>query len=274
MLAGIFSRTYAAKGEAVFAAIQADGFSTAQLNLSSLGLESLPHSLPEDVALQAKDDAAKHGVVLAALSGTYNMAHPDIAYRKAQRAKFANVVQAAKLMGIGVLTLCTGSRDKNNMWAHHADNHSPEAWRDFRAELDVALSLAEGLTLAVEPEPGNVVRDAKVARALLDQVRAPNLKIILDAANLIGPDGLSRQHEIMAETFDLLGADVVLAHAKDIDASGHVVPPGQGAVDLKTFAALLKRAKFSGAFIAHGFEEKDANAAGKALTTILGSTSS
>ncbi|HEY5363939.1 MAG TPA: sugar phosphate isomerase/epimerase family protein [Aestuariivirga sp.] len=269
MLAGIFSRTYAAKGEAVFAAAQADGFSAAQLNLSSLGLESLPASLPEDVMLQAKADAAKHGVALVALSGTYNMVHPDAAYRKAQRAKFTNVVRAAKLMGIGVVTLCSGSRDKNNMWAHHADNHSPEAWCDFRTELDAALSLAEGLTLAIEPEPGNVVRDAKVARALLDQVRAPYLKIILDAANLIGQDGLSRQHEIMAEAFDLLGTDVVLAHAKDIDASGHVVPPGQGAVDLKAFAALLKRAEFSGAFITHGFEEKDAKAAGVYLKKML-----
>ena len=270
MLAGIFSRTYAAKGEAVFAAIQADGFSAAQMNLSSLGLESLPHSLPEDVVLQAKEDAAKHGVMLAALSGTYNMAHPDIAYRKAERAKFANVVKAAKLMGIGVVTLCTGSRDKNNMWAHRADNHSPEAWRDFRTELDAALSLADGLTLAIEPEPGNVVRDAKMARHLLDEVGLPHLKIVLDAANLIGHEGLLRQREIMAEAFELLGPDVVLAHAKDIDANGHVVPPGEGAVDLKAFATLLKRAKFSGAFVAHGFEEKDAKAAGKGLTKILG----
>ena len=270
MLAGIFSRTYAAKGEAVFAAIQADGFSAAQLNLSSLGLESFPNSLPEEVVLQAKHDAAKHGVMLAALSGTYNMAHPDIAYRKAQRAKFANVVQAAKLLGIGVVTLCTGSRDENNMWAHHADNHSPKALRDFRVELDAALSLADGLTLAIEPEPGNVVRDAKIARRLLDEVGSRHLKIILDAANLIGHEGLPRQREIMAEALELLGPDVVLAHAKDIDANGHVVPPGQGAVDLKAFAALLKRAKFSGGFITHGFEEKDAKVVGKALTTILG----
>ena len=274
MQAGIFSRTYAAKGEAVFAALKADGFSAAQLNLSSLGLESLPSSLPEDVMLQAKADAAKHGVALVALSGTYNMAHPDAAYRKAQRAKFLNVVKAAKLMDIGIVSLCTGSRDANNMWAHHADNHSPEAWHDFRSELDAALSLADGLTLALEPEPGNVVRDAKVARRLSDEVGSPHLKIILDAANLIGPDGLPRQHQIMAEAFDLLGADVVLAHAKDIDASGHVVPPGEGAIDLTSFVGGLKRAHYSGALIAHGFEEKDAKSARKALNAILGLNSS
>ncbi|MEO9169409.1 MAG: sugar phosphate isomerase/epimerase family protein [Aestuariivirga sp.] len=268
MLAGIFSRTYAAKGEAVFAAIKADGFSAAQLNLSSLGLESLPASLPEDVVLKAKADAIKRSVVLVALSGTYNMAHPDAAYRKAQRAKFVNVVQAAKLMDIGIVSLCTGSRDQNNMWAYHADNYSPEAWRDFRSELGHVLALADGLTLAIEPEPSNVVRDAKVARRLLDEVGSSHLKIILDAANLIGPDGLARQHQIMAEAFELLGQDVVLAHAKDIDAAGQVVAPGQGAVDLKAFAQGLKRLKFSGALVGHGFEEKDAKAAALYLKSI------
>ena len=269
MIAGIFSRTYAAKGEAVFAAIKADDFSAAQLNLSSLGLESLPAALPEELLLKAKADAARQGVQLVGLSGTYNMAHPDAAYRAAQRGKFANVLRAARVMGIGVVTLCTGSRDPNNMWAHHAENNSAEAWRDFRAELDAILQMAAGLTLAIEPEPGNVVRDAKVARALLDDVKSPQLKIILDAANLLSPEALPRQHDIMAEAFELLGADVVQAHAKDIDAQGRVVAPGRGVVDLVTFVAGLKRAAFMGPLVAHGFEEADAKAAGIYLNRLL-----
>ncbi len=269
MIAGIFSRTYAAKGEAVFAAIKADGFSAAQLNLSSLGLESLPSALPLDVLMRAKHDAARHGVQLAGLSGTYNMAHPDAVYRAAQRAKFAQVLQAARFLEIDVVTLCTGSRDANNMWAHHAENNSRGAWRDFRSELDAILQMADGLTLAVEPEPGNVVRDAKVARALLDEVKAPNLKIILDAANLLTPKDLPRQRDIMAEAFDLLGGDIVQAHAKDIATDGKVVTPGQGAVDLRAFVAGLRRTKFNGALIAHGFEEKDSAEAGIVVKSLL-----
>ena len=59
--------------------------------------------------------------------------------------------------------------------------------------------LAHGLMLAVEPEPGNVVRDAAVARRLLDEVGADHLRIILDAANLIGSPGLDRQADIVAQ---------------------------------------------------------------------------
>ena len=142
------------------------------------------------------------------------------------------------------------------MWAEHPENASPEAWADLRDELDWALAEAASLdlVLAVEPEPGNVVRDARVARTLLDEVGAPNLKIILDAANLIGTAGLARQATIVAEAVDLLGPDVVLAHAKDIDASGKVVAPGRGAIDLPAFVIALAQAGFDGALIAHGFD--------------------
>jgi len=269
MQAGIFSRTYAAKGEAVFAAMKADGFSAAQLNLSSLGLQSLPAALDEAVLLNAKADAARHDLQLMGLSGTYNMAHPDPAYRSGQRLKFAHVLRAARLMGIDVVTLCTGSRDANNMWAHHPDNHSAEAGQVFRSELDAVLKMAGGLVLAIEPEPGNVVRDAKVARALLDDIRAPNLKIILDAANLLSPETLPRQKDIMAEAFDLLGADTVQAHAKDIDLQGCVTAPGQGAVDLKMFVAGLRRVNYTGPLVAHGFAEKDTLQAGHYLGDLL-----
>ena len=269
MIAGIFSRTYAAKNDAVFAAIKADGFSATQLNLSSLGLDSLPAKLEEAILLQAKADAARHGIVLAGLSGTYNMAHPDADYRTTQRAKFANVLRAAKLMDIPIVTLCTGSRDATNMWAHHAENNSDAAWRDFRVELDAVLKMTDGSTLAIEPEPGNVVRDAKVARALLDEIKSPQLKIILDAANLLSPETLPHQTDIMSEAFDLLGNDIVMAHAKDIDAKGHVTTPGKGAVDLKTFTLGLRRAKFKGALVAHGFEEADAMATGICLNDLL-----
>ena len=269
MITGIFSRTYAAKGDAVFAAIKADGFSAAQLNLSSLGLESLPAWLPEEIILSAKAVAHRHGIQLVALSGTYNMAHPDLEYRQEQRAKFANVVRAAQLLGIGVVSLCTGSRDANHMWAHHVENNSSEAWKDFRSELDAALTLAEGLTLVIEPELGNVVRDATVAHKLLKDVGSPHLKIILDAANLLSPQTLPQQHAIMAEAFQLLGDSVVLAHAKDIDAQGHVVQPGLGAIDLPRFVSGLKQIGFKGAVVAHGFEEKDARAAGLFLNSLV-----
>lgn len=272
----IFSRTYAGGDVgAVLLSIGADGFRGAQMNLSSFGMESLPETLDEAVLMTGQATARDLGITLAALSGTYNMAHPDEARRHAMRPRFANVLKAAKTIGAPVVSLCTGSRNPANMWAHHPSNDTSEAWSDLRGELDWALDQAAAydLVLAVEPEPGNIVGDAAVARKLLDEVKSTRLKIILDAANLVGVDGLSRQQAIIAEAVDLLGPDVCLAHVKDIDGGGRVVAPGRGAIDLPLFVQALRRGGFDGALIGHGFEQVDAGVAGKALVELCGQRS-
>jgi sugar phosphate isomerase/epimerase len=273
MYPAIFSRTYPIRRiEDALGAIRADGFEGAQMNLSSFGMESLPDSLDEDALATGRDEAARLGLTFAALSGTYNMAHPQAAARLVMRPRFAQALRAAQIIGAPVVTLCTGTRDENDKWAPHADNATPEAWADLRAELDWALTEAAsfGLVLAIEPEPGNVIRDAETARTLLDEVEAPHLKIILDAANLIGVGGLTQQPRIVADAVDLLGPDVVLAHAKDIDSSGRVVAPGRGALDLPGFVGALVRGGFDGAIVGHGFDATDTAAAGKTLTELCG----
>lgn len=273
MYPAIFSRTYPlGQVTDVLRAIRADGFDGAQMNLSSFGMESLPDLLDEEALSEGRQEVARLGVTMAALSGTYNMAHPNPMQRRAERPRFVNVLKAARLIGAPIVTLCTGTRHPTDKWSPHPDNRSAGAWTDLRAELDWALgeAAAVGLVLAIEPEPGNVVCDAWAARRLLDEIEADHLKIILDAANLIGVDGLDRQAGIMAEALDLLGPDVVLAHAKDIEASGRVVPPGQGAIDLATFVAALTAAGFDGALVGHGFESQDTALAGQVLRDLCG----
>ena len=161
---GIFSRTYQLSGiDRIFAQIKQDGFQAIQFNFSSAGLPSLPKDWPESIVKGVMASASQSGLTICALSGTYNMAHPDVARRRADRIGFTNVVRAAQFMQVPLVTLCTGSRDATDMWSAHPDNGSPEAWVALRGELDFALELAErhGVALGVEPEPGNVVGNAK-----------------------------------------------------------------------------------------------------------------
>ena len=162
---GIFSRTYQPIGiDRIFAQIAHDGFQTIQFNFSSAGLASLPKDWPEETIKGVMASANQSGLSICALSGTYNMAHPDVGQATgSDRIGFTNVVRAAQFMQVPLVTLCTGSRDAMNMWSAHPDNGSPEAWVALRGELDFALELAErhGVALGVEPEPGNVVGNAK-----------------------------------------------------------------------------------------------------------------
>jgi sugar phosphate isomerase/epimerase len=158
------------------------------------------------------------------------------------------------------------------MWKFHPENNSDEAWADLRSELEFALSLAQeaGIRLAIEPEPANVIRDAKAAHKLLHEMASGHLGIILDAANLLTPETLSRQHAVMEEAANLLGGALLLAHAKDIDVSGHVVAPGEGAVDLVAFTKALRSVGYDDALVAHGFAADKTGVAAKALHRIIG----
>jgi sugar phosphate isomerase/epimerase len=273
MYTAIFSRTYAMKNVAeVIGAAAMDGYEGIQANLSSAGLASLPDTVPPGVAVQFGQEARARGIRLAALSGTYNMAHPDAKVREASRAGFQNVVSAACEMGAPIVSLCTGSRDPHDMWKFHAENDSVDAWEDLRSELEFALRVAQeaGIRLAIEPEPANVIRDAVAAKRILNEMASSHLGILLDAANLLTPETLSRQHEVIEEATGLLGDALLLAHAKDIDASGKVVAPGEGEVNLMAFTKALRRAGYDDALIAHGFAAEKAGAAAKVLQRIIG----
>jgi sugar phosphate isomerase/epimerase len=274
MYPAIFARTYpSTNAPEVFAAAAADGYRGVQFNLISAGVPTLPDQLPDGLAEKIKHQSHAAGVVLAALSGTYNMAHPDPNFRASSRKAFGNVIEAARRMGAPVVTLCTGSRDPEDMWKHHPDNQSALAWSVLRSELDYALPLAEaaGIRLAIEPEPGNVVNHAQAARRLLNEVASPFLGIVLDPANLLSPETLREQHEVLAEAAQLLGSSLLLAHIKDIDPSGRVTTPGRGAVDLPAFVASLRSVAYDGALIAHGFSKKYAAEVSRLLADLIGS---
>jgi sugar phosphate isomerase/epimerase len=146
------------------------------------------------------------------------------------------------------------------MWRAHPDNGSPEAWGALRGELDFALDLAgrHGVALGVEPEHGNLVADARIARRLLDEVESPRLKIVMDAANLLPPERQGRQREVVAEAVDLLGADLALVHTKDMGPAGEAVAAGRGIVDFRNFLKAIVSTGYRGPLVSHNLPEKDA----------------
>jgi sugar phosphate isomerase/epimerase len=127
---------------------------------------------------------------------------------------------------------------------------------------------ASEVTLGVEPEHNNVVRDARAARRLLDELRSPRVRIVVDAANLVLP-GRS-QAPVLREAFELLGDDLVLAHAKDVRADGTVVAAGTGTLDYALYVELLDAAGYSGPLVLHGLAEDEVPAAVAFLRRLLG----
>ena len=103
----------------------------------------------------------------------------------------------------------------------------------------------------------NVVDSAQKARRLLDEIGSPFLKVTMDPANLFHAGELQRMREILDEAFALVGKDVVLAHAKDLDHDGDAghKAAGQGKLDYDRYLSLLRTYRFRGPLLLHGLSE-------------------
>lgn len=253
-------------------AVASRDLATIQLDLASAGLGSLPAAVPTGVATTVHDEAAQRGIAIAAVGGMYNMVHPDPAVRADGLAALRAIAAACPALGTSLVTLCTGTRDPESMWRRHPDNDTPEAWRDLRAALDAALQIAEehDVLLGVEPEPANVMRDAQAARRLLDEVRSDRLKIVMDPANILAGDRDRSPELVLDEAFDLLGTDIVLAHAKDLSPDGQFCAAGHGIVPWGHVLSLLLGVGFDGALILHTLTEADVPDAAAMLRALMG----
>jgi sugar phosphate isomerase/epimerase len=243
-------------------AIAATGAVCVQFDLASAVGHSFPSELSQDTVEAIKADFSERHLTLAALSGTYNMIDPDPQARQAGAEGLNRVIALAPRFQTNVVTLCTGSRDPSNMWRRHPDNDKPEAWADLLVQMEVAVRVAEkhGVTLGVEPEIGNTINSVRKARRLLDEVRSPRLKIIMDGANIFQHGQLPNMRKVLDEAFELLGSDIALAHAKDLDKDGEAghLAAGRGRLDYPYYMELLRTSGFEGSIILHALKPAEA----------------
>ena len=261
MRLGIFAKTFpGSEPGTVMAAARAAGYGVVQYNMACSGLPAMPETIPDGIAEAVRTAALDQALDVAAISATYNMIHPDPAQRWRGHDSLEVIAGAAQRMGTRLLTLCTGTRDPDDQWRGHPDNASPEAWRDLAASLETALDIAEryDVDLGIEPELANVIDSAAKARAIIDEMVSPRLKIILDPANLFEVASLAEQQRLVSEAIDLLADRIVMAHAKDRDAAGGFTTAGKGVLDYGHYLAGLARIGFDGPLVTHGLAAGEA----------------
>ena len=190
MKLGIFAKTFDRPTvEQVFETVRAHGLACVQFNMSCVGLPSMPDEINAAVRSRVHQAAVNFGVEIEAVSGTYNMIHPDPGVRQKGLHRLRTLAAACHDLGASVITLCTGTRDADDMWRWHDDNASPQARADLLQAMEAALRIAEEeqVTLAFEPERANVVNTAVRGCALLNTMQSPRLKVVIDPANIIVP---------------------------------------------------------------------------------------
>lgn len=223
----------------------------------------IPAAVDENVLQLIMSCAKNYDIQIVAVNGTFNMAHPDRAVRGEGLRRFEGFVQAASTLGCGIISLCSGTRNLESLWAPHPSNSSEEAWQDMFATVTAAVSIAErfDIVLAVETEAANIIETPEKARKLMDDIGSPNLKMIMDCANLFhaGEAHSENVRRIMRHAFELFGQDIVIAHGKDIKESDGIefCGTGEGIVDFGYFAELLREYNYQGDMFLHGVEHED-----------------
>jgi sugar phosphate isomerase/epimerase len=235
---------------------KAHGLACIQLSMACAGLDEMPDEIPAALPERFRRETAARGLAIASLQGTFNMCHPDEDHRRTGLRRLRLLAEACRPMGTSAIHICTGTRDPNSMWRRHPDNNTPQAWRDMAACVREATGIARqsGVVLAFEPEVNNVVDSARKARRLLDEIASPHLKVTIDPANIFHAGELPRMKEILEEAFALLGNDIVLAHAKDLDHDGDAghKAAGEGVLDYALYLRLLRAHRFTGPLLLHG----------------------
>lgn len=264
MKLGIFSPEIDSKNVSeLFEKMKSYGFQETQFDFLSICDEEMPKVIPDEWVNEIIKQSNNNGIRIIAVNGTFNMAHPDKAVRDDGVERFEKIAAICQPFSCKLVTLCTGSRNRESMWLPHPDNNLKEAWNDMIDVMENVIQIAEkyDIQLGLEIEASNVGNTPQKMKRLIDDMQTDRLKVIMDCANLF-QEGMAKQENVqrlIGEAFDILGEQVILAHGKDILAGDGLdfTGAGKGIVDFDFFFKELEKIGYSNGIVLHGIKKKD-----------------
>ena len=271
---GIFAKHVSRETpEELFDALAGFGFDCTQFNAACLGIPTLPDQMDAALWRRAARAAQRAGVRVVALSATFNLLDENKFRLTDNFRRLKVLAEGATIFGTDLLTLCSGTRNQQDMWTYHPQNQSPAAWQEMVEGMRRALEIASehDLNLGIEPEVANVVSSAKDGMRLITELESNRIRIVFDPANLYRPPADPRRdgHEI-TRALTLLCDRIAIAHCKDIAAPQEKgagrqhgeelythVAAGTGILDYRHYISELRRLAPTGVpLILHGLSEE------------------
>lgn len=257
--------------ETVFSIISEMGYTCTQFAFSSIaetgftptGQIEIPQFIPSSALTAAEKASAKYSVPICVINGTFNMAHPDEEVRTEGLRRLSILMDAANALGCGMISLCSGSGNRDHLWRPSPENTEKSAWDRMFPTMARAVEEAEkkNIVLAIESEASNVIQTPETARRVMDEIGSDKLKMILDCANLFHAGTAYRENvcDTIEHAFDLFGEDIVIAHGKDIKEGNGIefCGTGLGIVDFGFTAMMLEEYGYTGDMFLHGIYDED-----------------
>ena len=135
MQLGIFAKIFDRPNvSSCLQAVADAGIPATQFNLSVAGLPTIPDEpVPDDVVDAIRASANQAGVALAAISGTFNAAHPDPAHQQIYLARFPHLCVVARDLQIGIVVV---TRPRRLRWRARTYPHPQHRRRYNRTRTD------------------------------------------------------------------------------------------------------------------------------------------
>lgn len=264
MKLGIFESVYGQYPFDVAAKkIKEAGFDYIQFNpYWANGQNISPDSITKSKANKIRDTFEKEGIKIVGIGSYGCFVSPDLDVKNKIIDDTKKWIKLAKEFGTDVVVTEVGSKHATNNWTDCANNKTKKTWKEV---VEVYKELTEyakkfNVNVAIEPHFGQVVKNAKDLRKLLDDVAASNLKIAYDAANSVNADNVDIQEEAVDEFFQLLCNDIILVHAKDAQVKNNnteFVPAGQGVIPYRKLLNKLKAQGYEGPILLEWVEENN-----------------
>ena len=202
---------------------KAQGFSCAHLALSKV-LPDFPMSdasrlLNDDLAGRVREAFASRKMDCAVLGCYLKLATRDAEALERTREIYRAHLRFARRIGAGVVGTETPAAADLTL-----DIHSEEA---LQLLIDAVRPLArcaeeEGALLAIEPVACHIVNTPERAERVLDALKSDNVRIILDAVNLLTRDNYENADAIIEEAIRRFGDRVCVLHMKDFTVDPEV----------------------------------------------------
>lgn len=219
------------------------GFKSLEVAAVRPGL-SYPDDYTKDDVLKLRDHIRSNGLRVAAIHTddgsphTSNLTNYNERVRRWKIEHLKTSAELASLLDADVVSTTCG-------YSMLTETPRQEAWKWAMEGFTEAAktSKTHGVSLALEPAPGTIIRDSKDGIRMLDEINMDNVKLLLDTGH-----AMIASHNSWRENGPTLADSIhdsrkYLIHVHVDDNNGtmdeHLVP-GTGVVDFETVLAALR----------------------------------
>ncbi len=238
------------------AAAREQGFTCVHIAMSKccpgFSMSDAPELLTDELAAEVRAELEKNGQTCVLLGCYLNLCSPDLeAHTKTVEIYKAHLRFAKK---IGALLVGTETGAPNTTYTSCPECFTEEALQLFIERVKPVVAYAEeiGQYFAIEPVAKHIVSTPERCERVIKAVNSPNLKVILDAVNLLDENNIQDKEAITLDGIARLAPYTELLHMKDctpdtVIRDGQVIPYvktmacGLGDMNYRPLVALAKQ---------------------------------